>query len=236
MGGGGGTPTIKSTVVLSWRESESFHKAQQLYPYVTNILVPDIAFQLGPYHLEDFRSLPPEKQVDFLFLLRRDHESTLLPGLLAELEDTNDDDEADTLERQNVTQILHDAVVAAMQGSATGNPYSYRIVDWPDRLHLFHSDDPYFSKTSIELLSMGHVVICDRLHAAVLAFLSGIPFVYLDQVTGKLSNSLGVAFDTWEGCGTREFQNTTIEVLRYSRAANLTEAIEIGAHLRRLSF
>ena len=38
-----------SRVVLTWRERYSYDRARQLLPFVTHLLVPDMAFQLGPY-------------------------------------------------------------------------------------------------------------------------------------------------------------------------------------------
>lgn len=248
------TQNFSSSVVLSWREYESFHKAQQLYPYVTNLLVPDIAFQLGPYRIpqNDSDSASRHKEVDFLFLLRQDHESTILADLLVAPENEDDDNEVDgendsdkeqqhqqkqnSKEQQNATQILLGAVSSAMQGVAKNKSYSYRLVDWPDRLRLFSSENTqFFSADSIKILQMGQVVICDRLHAAILAYLSGIPFVYLDQVTGKITKSLQVAFDTSESCGAAAAneQNSTIEAFRYASAKNLTEAIRFGARMLR---
>ena len=254
---------FSSTVALSWREHESFHKAQQLYPFVTNILVPDIAFQLGPYH--DQQHSPDNKtpsqrkqQVDFLFLLRRDHESTILSGMFPCWDQTDDDDDDDDdtesvtkgprqqqqqqqqqqmkePQNQNVTQVLQDAVSWAIQRvvAATNQSYSYRIVDWPDRMELFHSDNHFFSSTSIQLLGMGQVVICDRLHAAILAYLAGIRFVYVDQITGKITKSLRVAFDDFEDCGSLADQKTMIQNFRFAGANNLTEAITLGSRMLR---
>ena len=39
----------RSKVIFTWREHYSFEQAKHLYPFVDNRLVPDIAFQLGPY-------------------------------------------------------------------------------------------------------------------------------------------------------------------------------------------
>jgi len=197
-----GSFNFTSKVVLSWREYDSYHKAKRLYPYLTNVVVPDIAFQLGPY--KPIRPAATHEH-DFLFLLRRDHESTLLLDVFSNMDDTKNDDDEDgrvfPTDPNTIPRLLEDAVSSAMKVARThGKTYSYRIVDWPDRWDMFDSDDPYFSDTSIQLLSLGRVVICDRLHAAILAFLTGLSFVYLDQITGKISKSLKLAFDSWDGC------------------------------------
>ena len=100
---------------------------------------------------------------------------------------------------------------------------SYRIVDWPDRHAVFHDDDPFFTETSIQLLSMGRIVIYDRLHAAILAFLAEIPFVYINPSTGKISKCLRVAMD---------FCNPTAkDELGFDHGHNLTDAIAKASKL-----
>jgi exopolysaccharide biosynthesis predicted pyruvyltransferase EpsI len=186
--------TAKSRVFLCWREVESYQQAELLYPFVTNLLVPDIAFQLGPYD----RPAPTTPTLDLVLLLRDDHESTQ-------------------------QEYRSKAVVRSLLSTIPGaDRLSFRIVDWDDRLELFESDNIFFSETSIQLLSMGRVVICDRLHAAILCYLAGIPFVYLDQVSGKITKSLNVAFDSDPIC-------RDSETAMWSRADNVTHALETAA-------
>jgi exopolysaccharide biosynthesis predicted pyruvyltransferase EpsI len=187
-----------SRVVLSWREHKSYRKALKRYPFANNIIVPDIAFQLGPY-----APMPPKEDdiplplLDIVVLLRDDKESTYMPQR----------------NKQAINEIL-----TSVDG---GDKISFSIVDWEDRLNRFQSMDYFFTDTSIQLLSMGRVVVCDRLHAAILAYLSGIPFVYVNQSTGKISKTLRVAFDSWEGCDDGESA-------MWARADNLTHAFELA--------
>jgi exopolysaccharide biosynthesis predicted pyruvyltransferase EpsI len=181
----------KSRVLLCWREVESYQQAELLYPFVTNLLVPDIAFQLGPYD----RPPPTTPTLDLVLLLRDDHEST---------------------QRGYRNKAAVRSLLSTIPGA---NRLSFRIVDWDDRLELFESDNIFFSETSIQLLSMGRVVICDRLHAAILCYLAGIPFVYLDQVSGKITKSLNVAFDSDPIC-------RDSETAMWFRAENVTHALE----------
>lgn len=217
-------------VVLSWREYESYAKAQKLYLFVQHLLLPDISFQLGPYNWRDLPPATVDTRVDFLFLLRRDHESTILPLVP---KDTDDDDNQGRTELNETAKrgFLFDAVSLALKDSA--HPMSsFRVVDWPDRLHLFHIDDPFFTDTAIQLLSLGRVLICDRLHAAILAFLSGIPFVYMDQSTGKISKCFTLALDTaGNGCNK---SSTSMESLWFSSANSLKDAVTKGLHLAQL--
>jgi exopolysaccharide biosynthesis predicted pyruvyltransferase EpsI len=53
--------TQKDKVILTWREQKSYEQALIFYPFVQNRLVPDIAFQLGPF--APIRTTP-ELQVD----------------------------------------------------------------------------------------------------------------------------------------------------------------------------
>jgi exopolysaccharide biosynthesis predicted pyruvyltransferase EpsI len=53
-----------------------------------------------------------------------------------------------------------------------GSSLDFNIVDWNDRLSIFHPAETFFGNTSIELLSLGRVVITDRLNASILAYLS----------------------------------------------------------------
>jgi exopolysaccharide biosynthesis predicted pyruvyltransferase EpsI len=184
----------KSRVFLCWREVESYQQAERLYPFVTNLLVPDIAFQLGPYD----RPAPTTPTLDLVLLLRDDHEST---------------------QQEYRSKAAVRSLLSEIPGA---DRLSFRIVDWDDRLELFESDNIFFSETSIQLLSMGRVVICDRLHAAILCYLTGIPFVYLDQVSGKITKTLNVAFDSDPIC-------RDSEAAMWSRAENVTHALETAA-------
>ena len=164
----------RSRLILTWREEESFERALHLYPFATNKLVPDIAFQLGPY--EPIRPEINKDMVDILLFMRDDNES------------------------QMKKERSHPAVQALLNTVPGSEGLTFSIVDWNDRLKIFRTTNKLFDSTSIKLLSLGKVVICDRLHVAILAYLSGLPFIYLDQVSNKLTKTLRVAFSSWEGC------------------------------------
>jgi hypothetical protein len=67
-----GLELAHSKVIFTWREQESYEEAQKVYPFVRNMVVPDIAFQLGPFAPIRKR---PKKLVDVLVFLRADLES-----------------------------------------------------------------------------------------------------------------------------------------------------------------
>ena len=184
-----------SRVTFCWRERKSFDEALREYPFVTNLLVPDIAFHLGP-----FNTLPsPQKeayQLDILLFLREDKESVA------------------SKDRESIRRLLE-----SIEGA---KDLRFGIADWNTRFAMWPSDDYLFTESAIKLLSLGRVVICDRLHAAILCYLTGIPFVYMDQLTGKISKTLGVAFDTWEGCNDGDSA-------MWARAHSTEEAVALAA-------
>lgn len=164
-----GIQLAQSRTIFMWREKESWEEASVLYPFVTNMIVPDMAFQLGPY--APIRNHPTEL-VDIIIFLRKDHESKVDS-------ERNEDSIRRILPKSDLT---------------------FKIVEWSDRLDIFGTTDTFFTDTSIELLSLGKVVVCDRLHASILSYLSGLPFVYIDQVSGKITKTLTTALEEHEGC------------------------------------
>jgi exopolysaccharide biosynthesis predicted pyruvyltransferase EpsI len=177
----------KSRVVLTWRSQSSYEEGVTLYPYADNRLVPDIAFQLGPYE-----AYPPQK--DLVILLRKDKESIM-------------------------QAYRNETVIQQALESLTTKNISFELVDWIDRARLFQSKITRFDKASVRLMSYGKVMIADRLHASILAYLSGVPLVYLDQSYGKINKTLSVAFDSWEGC--RDYDQTMI-----ARATSFEEGLK----------
>jgi exopolysaccharide biosynthesis predicted pyruvyltransferase EpsI len=226
----------KSRIIWTWREHYSYDRAIKLLPYCTHQLVPDIAFQLGPYR--PFRpslipdAVPGNKDhlptssgaatneldaVDIVFLLRNDHESLFAP----------------VRNRLSMQRIL-DSIPGASH-------LSFSIVDWNDRLSRFQSNNPtdiYFTESAIQLLSIGTVLICDRLHAAILAYISDISFIYLDQISGKIHKSFTVAMESGPNCmqsiiSSNYLNATTIHNAAkfWSHAGTLPNAIKMAVQI-----
>jgi len=190
-----GREMTQSMVTLMWRERESYERAVDLYPFATNVVVPDMAFQLGPYSPireteEQHPAAHDEERVDILLFLRTDKESKLR------------------------SQRNEESIQKIMPSS----DLTFKIVDWADRLKIFNTTDPFFTDSAIRLLSLGKVVVCDRLHAAILSYLSGIPFVYIDQISGKISKTLSTAFEHSDVCKDRKGS-------RWDRGSSLEEAL-----------
>mmetsp|Transcript_11478 Transcript_11478/g.21959 ORF Transcript_11478/g.21959 Transcript_11478/m.21959 type:complete len:507 (+) Transcript_11478:208-1728(+) len=167
-----GLELARQRVALMWREQYSYDQAEKVYPWANNMIVPDIAFQLGP-----FDTTKHEKTVDVVIFLRKDKESVLKEY------------------RNNSTKI--EQVFDKLTGRQ--KKVTFRVVDWHDSQELF-GEDQYFTENTLKLISMGKVIVCDRLHAFISSYLAGVPIVYIDQVSMKITKTTEVAFDTWEGC------------------------------------
>ena len=112
------------------------------------------------------------------------------------------------------------SILTSIVGAEKAQGISFRIVDWPDQRRIFNNTDSLFCDLSMQLLRMGKVLICDRLHASILAYISGIPFIFIDQMTGKISKTLGVALNSGlDGCADGDASD-------WARAFNLTEGLQ----------
>jgi exopolysaccharide biosynthesis predicted pyruvyltransferase EpsI len=219
------TSIIRQKIIFTWREKSSYEKGLELYPFATNLLVPDIAFQIGPFNGTEYKldGLQEQQQrrtetgrtgaainaTDIVFFLRADKES-----IYANI-------------RKN-TKLLQTMVNKATQQSSrrATNDTNYQnltfvVYDWNSRRAIFPDNNHYFTHTAIELLASGKVVIVDRLHAGILSYLSGLPLILLDNVSKKINQTLGVAFDTWEDCYDNEHG-------MYASATNLSNAIQLA--------
>ena len=110
------------------------------------MLMPDIAFQLGPYEAQPLSSSDP-RSVDIVFFLRNDKESV------------------HSTDRNPVR--IREMLIES--GGAEGEKFTFIIVDWIDRLKMFNSRNILFTNTAIKMLSAGRILICDRLHASILS-------------------------------------------------------------------
>ena len=83
-------------------------------------------------------------------------------------------------------------------------------------------DYQYMFKSSIAMFAAGKVLITDRLHVSILAFLMHKPHVYVDQMYGKIRKTREVAFEVSEKCKDRD-------EMKYDEAESVEEAIEKAA-------
>ena len=73
-------------------------------------------------------------------------------------------------------------------------------------------------KSSLAMLAGGKVLITDRLHSSILAFLLHKPHVFVDQSYGKIGKTREVAFEVSEDCADRE-------QMKYEEAQSIEEAV-----------
>ena len=79
-------------------------------------------------------------------------------------------------------------------------------------------------RSSIAMYSSSRVIITDRLHASILAFLLHKPHVFLDQSYGKIRLTREVAFNTSSHCQDRKR-------LRYDQAGDIRQAVELAVKM-----
>lgn len=157
----------RSRITFFWRERKSMMQAESIYPFANNKLLPDIAFSLTNYKIKLKNEKP---KVDILFLMRKDKESVLGRG--------NKHNHI-----QNLLNSIH------------GREFSFQIVDWTNLSHLYNVHSPYTQEMAAKMISLGKIVIVDRLHGSIFSYLYGKPFIFLDQLTGKITNTFDVAFN-----------------------------------------
>ena len=85
-------------------------------------------------------------------------------------------------------------------------------------------DYQHMLKTSLAMFGGGRVLITDRLHASILAFLLHKPHVYVDQMYGKITRTREVAFNASEHCQDKED-------MKFKIAKSLEEGVQMAAEL-----
>ena len=165
-----------------------------------------------------------KEKVDILFLLREDKESKY----------------PEYRDHANIRNILEENPLSAH--------LSFDVVDWWDNnkyldLALMDPPAPQFEhkvlnegkfdymamfRKSTAMFSSSRVVITDRLHASILAFLLHKPHVYLDQSYGKIRLTREVAFNTSTFC-----QDT--HRLRFAQAENIRQAVSLAVEMVKIS-
>ena len=103
-----------------------------------------------------------------------------------------------------------------------GPQFEHKVIDEGkfDYMEMF--------RRSIAMFSSSRVVITDRLHASILAFLLHKPHVYLDQTYGKIRLTREVAFNTSTFC-----QDT--HRLRFAQAENIRQAVSLAVEMVKIS-
>ena len=166
-----------------------------------------------------------KEKVDILFLLRSDEESKY----------------PEYRDQAKIRNILDEDPLSA--------ELSFDLVDWWDSSKYLESavKDPaapqfdhkvineggkfdYMEmfRRSIAMISSSRVVVTDRLHASIFAFLLHKPHVYLDQSYGKIRLTREVAFNTSTFCQDRHR-------LRFNQAEDFRQAVLLAGEMVKIS-
>eukprot|EP00041_Stephanoeca_diplocostata_P005456 m.62321 g.62321 ORF g.62321 m.62321 type:complete len:724 (-) comp15794_c0_seq2:642-2813(-) len=206
-------------LTLSWRQQNSFDVARSLYGNATQFLSPDIAFMIGPVTDSRAHTKTSVPNIDILFLLRDDKESVV---------------GSHTASRRRIRSLLQEYNI------------SWELVDWDDRLRFYNAsarERPPMQQvpvsrafdfneriaSSVAMYGAASVIVTDRLHGSILAFLMNKPHVYLDQVNHKLTRTREVAFRSSVACRRRD-------ILRYTDGTNIDDAVGKAVTLLRANF
>jgi len=169
------------------------------------MLSPDMAFMIGPIRSSQSLLSANVNHTDILFLLRKDYE------------------------RLKTTKFDH-----TIEDMLTRANKSWDVVDWDARRRFYNfsaqaivtkgfagSSVFDFEKqlgSAVAMFTASTVIITDRLHASILAFLMNKPHVYLDQSTRKVSRTRLVSFRQSIAC-------KDAKLLKYAAAENLQQAV-----------
>ena len=158
-----------------------------------------------------------KEKVDILFLLRTDHESkyqelrdlTKLRNILDESPLTSQLS-FDLVDWWDSSKYLDTALK-----DPAGPHFEYKVINEGkfDYMEMF--------RRSIAMFSSSRVVITDRLHASIFAFLLHKHHVYLDQSYGKITRTRSVAFNASVHCQDKD-------KMRYDSAQTLEEAVMLA--------
>ena len=147
------------------------------------------------------------------------------------------------MEDRNLTKIRN-----ILEETPLTSQLSFDLVDWWDTgkyldTALKDPAGPHFEykvinegkfdymemfRRSIAMFSSSRVVITDRLHASILAFLLHKPHVYLDQSYGKIRLTREVAFNTSTFCQDRGR-------LRFHQAEEFKQAVSLAVEMLKIS-
>ena len=166
-----------------------------------------------------------KEKIDILFLLRTDKESKYI-------ENRHDAKIRNILDENPLTSQLSFDLVDWWD---TGKYFDAAVKDpaGPQFEHKVINEGGKFNymavfRRSIAMYSNSRVVITDRLHASIFAFLLHKPHVYLDQSYGKIRLTREVAFNTSTFCQDRAR-------LRYDQAEDIRKAVSLAAEMVKIS-
>jgi exopolysaccharide biosynthesis predicted pyruvyltransferase EpsI len=169
-----------SQMTLLARSEASLVTFKEHFPRNPSFLCPDAAFMIGPL----LPNLSPK--YDILFLLRIDEEKALTDTLL-----------------EAAFQVLDEAGLRYArvdwydwrQASPFGPDYAPSVPE-----DTYANLPSYRLQASNNLLSLGRIIITDRMHAMILSLLMHKPVIGLDNSYGKLSGLKSSFLDGVDSC------------------------------------
>ena len=173
-----------------------------------------MAFMIGPLEETSVWTKEIERN-DILFLLRSDHESLFVQHRgVDKLRKILDQ----TPHTKNLTFHLVDwwdygKFLNTSVEEPLGPRFEHKVVNEGGKFDFMK-----MFRGSIAMYNSSRVVITDRLHASIFAFLLHKPHVYLDQSYGKIRRTREVAFNSSDHCQDRKR-------LRYDQAEDIVQAI-----------
>ena len=212
---GVGMEDAKKRIILTWRQKNSYETALKKYGFVQNFLVPDIAFQVGPLLEQDRypNSLVNSydmKKKDIVFVMRGDQESIY----------------AKYRSKPVIQKILN--------GLPGGKDVTFVLDDWPMLKHpnTYYQRIPaavrektqtdldfdFMEHEAMSYISLGKVLITDRLHGSIFGFLAYKPHVYLENSYKKVSLTREVAFNSSGVCRDQS-------LMHYDAASGMEDAL-----------
>ena len=165
---------------MNCRQQDSLDTAVGLYgTSVSQTLVPDAAFMLGP------QRPCVENAVDVVIQLRSDSESLVASS-----------------SHSMTSWKFSDAICRAVRERGL----SCQIIDWVsppvcriDRSRGLHPFLEGSKAQAVNVVSLGRILVTDRLHGALTGYLAGRGLVYIENKTRKISGVLGAAFGASQG-------------------------------------
>jgi pyruvyl transferase EpsO len=192
-------------LVLMVREERSAARARDMG--LDPVLVPDAALQLHRLRR------PVAPRVDVLWQHRSDGEqlrpamepaALMDPAVSLEVRDwlgSLDDDEEPRTWLEAAATTAEDRISDAL-ADGRGRRWAPHVLR-----RAYPRMARHWTRRGVRMLSLGRVVVTDRLHGHLLALMAGIPHVALDNSTGKVHDTL----DAWTGDHPHVVRATTPE-------------------------
>eukprot|EP00475_Leptophrys_vorax_P008028 TRINITY_DN15146_c0_g1_i1.p1 TRINITY_DN15146_c0_g1~~TRINITY_DN15146_c0_g1_i1.p1 ORF type:complete len:492 (-),score=127.47 TRINITY_DN15146_c0_g1_i1:1159-2634(-) len=168
----------RSKFAAAFRQQDSFDFMKEKFPMIPAVAAPDMAFFMQ-------RLIPTrEPIVDVLFLLRGDKESK----------------EPMYSYQKQVRMLMANTDV------------TYQLVDWTN-MHSMLGEEKYAKSPrtrgfdplvritqGVRGYSRARVIVTNRLHASILAFLMNKPHIIIENTYGKIKGTRDLAFEGIESC------------------------------------